>query len=56
MPKQRENEEEMVILLSTPTRFPIAEPSEMPSDKRAKMMRSTEGSLLWDIELSREDI
>lgn len=55
VPKRRENEEEMVILLSTPTRFPMAEHSEMPSGKGAKMMQSIEGSLLWDTELSRED-
>ena len=36
VPKQRENEEEMVILFSTPTMSPGAEPNEMPSDKEAK--------------------
>ena len=36
VPKQRENEEEMVILFSIPTTSPGAEPNEMPSDKEAK--------------------
>lgn len=55
VPKQRENKKELLILLSAFPKSPMAEPNEMPSDKRAKMIPSIE-SLLWCIEQSREDI
>lgn len=33
VPKQRENKKELVILLSTFPKSPMAEPNEIPSDK-----------------------
>lgn len=51
-----ENEKELVILLSTFPKSPMAEPNEKPSKKGAKMIPSIESLLLWGIEQSREDI
>lgn len=36
--KERENDKELVILLSTPTRSLVAEPNEMPSHKGNKII------------------